>query len=95
MGAENEVRLDVSDLEPPDPLLRILAAAEELAEGQHLHVLHRRTPCLLYTNLEQRGFAHHTLMPGPEAPCEVYIWRREDRQARHALPSEITKEIHP
>ena len=36
--------LDVSDLEPPEPLERILDALDQLGTGDWLHVRHRREP---------------------------------------------------
>lgn len=75
--------LDVSDLEAPEPLLQVLDAAEALASGEYLHMYHRRQPCLLYGNLEQRGFDHDTRC-GREVACEVFIWRRGDAAAAAA-----------
>jgi uncharacterized protein (DUF2249 family) len=66
--------LDVSELEPPEPLWRVLAALEELAPGERLRVLHRREPFLLYPQLEELGFAYRT-GPGRGTPIEILIWR--------------------
>lgn len=74
--------LDVSDLGPPEPLWRTLAAAEALAQGDYLYMRHRLKPCLLYEQLEQRGYAHATRAAG--ALCAVFIWRRDDAVARQA-----------
>ncbi len=74
--------LDVSDLEPPEPLVRALAEIDTLEEGQYLHMRHRREPCLLYPNLEQRGFAHLTRASG--SGFDVFIWRRGDSVAKQA-----------
>lgn len=52
------VRLDVNGLEPPEPMLRILAAANALAPGDTLLVEHFREPVPLYAHLEAAGFAH-------------------------------------
>lgn len=78
-----EQRLDVSDLEPPEPLVRALDEAERLAPGTYLRMCHRREPCLLYGNLEARGFEHET-RTGAETACEVFIWRRDDPEAEGA-----------
>jgi len=75
--------LDVSELEPPEPLERVLTALEYLEEGQYLHMAHRREPLLLYPELEQRGFDYLTLFDR-DYPCEVLIWRRDDRLAETA-----------
>jgi uncharacterized protein (DUF2249 family) len=55
-----ESELDVRGLEPPEPLLRILAAARSLAPGATLTVLHERRPALLYPKLEELGLGHRT-----------------------------------
>jgi len=72
--------LDVSTLEPCEPLNRILAALEELNEGEYLHVLHRMEPQPLYRILEQRNFAWR-LENGKRAPIELFIWQRVDTKA--------------
>ena len=50
------VRLDNRDLDPPEPMVRILSAAEQLAPGQTLSALLRREPVFLFPHLEKRGF---------------------------------------
>jgi tRNA 2-thiouridine synthesizing protein A len=78
-----EVLLDVSELEPPEPLVQSIGAVEQLKAGEYLHLLHRREPCLLYDNLTQRGFASET-RAGREVACEVFIWREGDTPAEQA-----------
>ncbi|MDE2063735.1 MAG: DUF2249 domain-containing protein [Bradyrhizobium sp.] len=53
---EPAVRLDNRDLDPPEPMVRILGAAEQLAPGQTLSALLRREPVLLFPHLEKRGY---------------------------------------
>lgn len=77
MSGPGERLLDVSDLEPPEPLVRTLAAAEALGPGQFLRMLHRRHPCLLGENLSERGF-DCIVRPGGRAAVETLIWRRDD-----------------
>jgi len=78
-----ERRLDVSDLEPPEPLQRVLTALDDLGDGEYLHMLHRREPFLLYPELENRGFCYLTTFDG-DYDCEVLIWRDGDRLAERA-----------
>ena len=54
-----EILLDVSDLEPPEPLVLTLEAAEQLEPGQYIRMLHRREPCMLYGNLDDNHFKSH------------------------------------
>ncbi|MBF0142207.1 MAG: DUF2249 domain-containing protein [Magnetococcales bacterium] len=49
------VDLDVRQLPPPEPLVRILEAVTRLAPGGEITVLHSRIPQLLYPRLQERG----------------------------------------
>ena len=48
--------LDNRDLDPPEPMVRILAAAEELRPGETLSALLSREPVFLFPELERRGY---------------------------------------
>jgi len=49
--------IDNRGLEPPEPMVRILAALSALAEGDQIVALMDREPLLLYPELERRGFS--------------------------------------
>jgi uncharacterized protein (DUF2249 family) len=51
------IRLDVRGLQPPEPLMRTLAALETLPEGYQLLHVNSRVPQLLLPMLAERGFA--------------------------------------
>ena len=51
------VLLDVRDLQPPEPLVRTLAAAEQLARGQTLVQVNLRVPQFLLPMLTEQGYA--------------------------------------
>jgi uncharacterized protein (DUF2249 family) len=53
---EPAIQLDSRDLSPPEPMVRILAAAEQLGPGETLSALLRREPVFLFPQLEKRGF---------------------------------------
>ena len=53
---EPAVTIDASDLDPPEPMVRILAAAEELGPGETLSAQLPREPVFLFPQLEKRGF---------------------------------------
>ncbi len=78
-----EILLDVSDLEPPEPLTQTLEAAENLAPGQYLRMLHRRDPCMLYGNLDDNGFKY-IQRQGTTTAVELFIWRENDGAAAAA-----------
>ena len=65
------VWLDVRGLEPPEPLVRTLAALESLPGGHQLVHLNVRVPQLLFPILAERGFA-----------CEVDESRAEEVRVR-------------
>ncbi len=79
--------LDVSGLEPPEPLVQVLARVDSLGSGQYLHVRHHREPCLLYPNLEKRGFDY--LSCGNDAYFHIFIWRKDDAEAERAVRAAI------
>lgn len=54
----NRHDLDARGLEPPEPLIRILAALESLPAGATLRAHTDREPCHLFGEAEQRGFRH-------------------------------------
>jgi uncharacterized protein (DUF2249 family) len=58
VGDVDEV--DARGLEPPEPLVRILAALESLAPGRKLRAITDREPCHLFGEAEHRGFRHAT-----------------------------------
>lgn len=75
--------LDVSDLEPCEPLERTLQAVGNLNAGEYLRVIHRREPHLLYPVLEKMGFDWR-IRPGGASEFEIYIWKRTDSVAGSA-----------
>lgn len=72
----SEQSIDVSALEPPEPLERILDALADLPDGDWLRVLHRRDPVPLYRMLLQMGYRWHTDSPAP-GRFEILIWPQE------------------
>ncbi|HEU6449837.1 MAG TPA: DUF2249 domain-containing protein [Gemmatimonadaceae bacterium] len=54
---ETTLVLDVRGLEPPEPLIRTLAALETLPEGHQLLQINARVPQFLFPMLVERGFA--------------------------------------
>jgi uncharacterized protein (DUF2249 family) len=68
-----EHRLDVSELEPCEPMERILTALRTLERGDSLSVFHRREPRLLYPMLAEQGFSW-SVQTGVEVPFIIRIW---------------------
>ena len=57
--------IDVRGLEPPQPMVLVLEAADRLEPGERLEVIHDRRPVFLYPQLEERGLEHETDEPEP------------------------------
>ncbi len=83
-----EIELDVSLLEPCEPLERVLEAIKQLAPGDYLRVFHRREPHLLYPLLEKAGFSWHCL-DNPSGQFEIYIWKAGDGAAARDVDSAL------
>lgn len=57
-SADDVVILDVRGLEPPEPMVRTLAALESLPSGGTLVQINARVPQFLLPRLEERGFTY-------------------------------------
>ena len=60
-----EITIDVSELVPPEPMMKILGALEKLPDGGQLTVHHVRRPMHLYPRLDEMGYAHTTAELAP------------------------------
>ena len=72
-GGPDLIGLDVSELEPPEPMEQIFARLYELQDGQLLRVRHRREPYPIYPLLAEAGFEYCCVQIGREAFL-IYIW---------------------
>jgi uncharacterized protein (DUF2249 family) len=63
---DGAVVIDVRGLEPPEPMVRTLAALETLPRGQTLVQLNVRIPQFLLPKLEERGFVYEVREQGPD-----------------------------
>lgn len=68
--------IDVRGLEPPRPLMKIVALLENPETGDGLIVLHDRDPLLLYPELEERGW-DWTRLDAPEGELHLRLTRRD------------------
>jgi uncharacterized protein (DUF2249 family) len=74
--ADGEVQvLDVRDLEPPEPMLRTLAALETLPAGATLVQINARVPQFLLPQLNARGFSYEIREQEPGL-IRLFIRRR-------------------
>jgi tRNA 2-thiouridine synthesizing protein A len=52
--------LDNRGLEPPQPMMRTLAALENLKKNEKLTIINDRRPMFLYEQLEELGYKNRT-----------------------------------
>ena len=69
--------LDVSRMEPPQPMIEILQKVQELKPQDVLEVSHHREPVPLYAHLEEAGFDHSIEKLG-ENEFRLRVWRRRE-----------------
>lgn len=62
MHPTDEIHIDARDLEPPEPLERVLQTLALLRPGQSIRLLLPREPFPLYPILAARGYGHVTNM---------------------------------
>ncbi|KGJ98511.1 DUF2249 domain-containing protein [Thalassotalea sp. ND16A] len=72
-----QVDLNVSELEPPEPMTKVLTALAQLQPWQYLKVFHRREPFPLYEKLAQAGWAYQCQRI-KENQFNIYIYRQTD-----------------
>lgn len=53
---KNVIELDVRELAPPEPMVKILETLSQVDENTVLLVHHHREPMMLYPKLEERGY---------------------------------------
>ncbi len=77
------IELDVSTLEPPQPMHEICQALVELSNGQVLHVTHRRKPVPLFEMLDNKYRYRHKEI---EEGCHhIWFWHIGDDQAEQLV----------
>lgn len=87
-----ERRIDVRELEPPEPLELALEMVHSLRPGEYLRMLHRREPYPLYRLLEQDGF-RYSLYTGGDSPFEILIWRAGDSEVENVVLRIVTPPV--
>lgn len=60
LDAYDGLVIDARELEPPEPMVRTLAALDDVGPGQSLYLILPREPAPLYNALAMNGFGHDT-----------------------------------
>lgn len=69
----NEIELDVSELEAPQPLILILEKLNDLKSHDILRIKHRKDPLGLYPYLNQDLYQYEKIIE--EGYFYLYVWR--------------------
>ncbi len=80
--------LDVRDLEPPQPLIKITKALEELKEGEVLEVLGSRPFVHLLPRLRELGYSYE--LKRTEEGYLLKIWKSDRPVRKEDLEGEFT-----
>ena len=76
------ITIDVSELQPPEPMTEILTSLSKLAPLQCLKVIHSREPFPLYQKLSKAGWGHFCQMlpsnKGEFKSCHIFIFKESD-----------------
>ncbi len=64
--------VDITELVPPEPMIKVLTALEEMAPGQTLLVNHLRRPIYLLQVLDERGYPYR-VEEGQGERVQIYI----------------------
>ncbi len=71
---EPTTKLDLRDLDPPEPMVRILAALESMSTGQVLSALLCREPVFLLPELSKRGHRWHGDFEADGTTYCIAVW---------------------
>jgi len=74
-GRAAAIVVDARGLEPPEPMVRVLTALDELPSGERLLMLIHVEPRPLFRVLERNQFAYRCELK-PEGHFEVTIWHK-------------------
>ncbi len=87
-----QINLNVSDLEPPEPMQVILNALAFLNKGEFLAVKHRRKPEPLFSIIQEQGFSwkHHEFKADHHY---ILIWKTEDLTAQNQALTSLNKTL--
>lgn len=88
MNQQTAIVLDVSTLQPPEPMDLVMQAMDKLATGQYIKMIHRMQPYPLYNILLDNGFRYRML--NPDGLFHIYIWKASDKQAETAVKSDFS-----
>lgn len=74
--SKNIKTIDCRDMEPPEPMVKVLEAVHVMGEDEAVMMVHRKIPRLLFPRLDQLGFKYE-ISEESEELVKVLIWREK------------------
>jgi len=62
------------ELEPPEPMVKVIEAVNNMAAHEAVLMVHRKMPRLLFSKLDELGFSHEVTEES-EGLIKLLIWR--------------------
>ena len=66
--------VDCRELEPPEPMVKVLEAVNNMSADEAVLMIHRKMPRLLFSKLDELGFSHDVTEES-EGLIKLLIWR--------------------
>ena len=66
--------VDCRELEPPEPMVKVLEAVNNMAADEAVLMIHRKMPRLLFSKLDELGFSHDVTEES-EGIIKLLVWR--------------------
>ena len=67
-----KIEIDVRELEPPEPLQRVLEVSSSLPKDHYIKMIHRREPVLLFPILKKQHLQYS--IEEIDEIFNIYIW---------------------
>ena len=72
--SEKTIIVDCRDLEPPEPMVKVLEAAHGMRSDEAVLMIHRKMPRLLFSKLDELGFSHEVIEE-TDGLVKLLIWK--------------------
>ena len=68
------ITIDCRELEPPEPMVKVLEAVHVMGDDEAVMMVHRKRPRLLFPRLEELALKHE-ITEESESLVKILIWR--------------------
>ena len=66
--------VDCRNLEPPEPMVKVLEAVHDMRSDEAVLMIHRKMPRLLFSKLDELGFSHEVIEE-TDGLVKLLIWK--------------------